>query len=144
MSNKRTDNLSDRPAFYAAIISALLLGMTPATAQESAEVVSPEPQPPVVAQASPKVLTAWRGKVLSHLASHRQGVKVGKTGVSMVAFQIDRAGRVLSAQVVKSSGNAVLDREAVELTKRASPVPAPPGEIAGGRLYLKIPIRFTR
>lgn len=64
-------------------------------------------------------------------------------GVSTVAFSIDRSGRVLSAQIVKSSGSVTLDKEAVALTQRASPVPAPPSDLLGSKLYLKVPISFT-
>lgn len=127
-----------------AAASVLVLGSIAASPQDSNRTVSTDPSPPVAAKPSPKVLAAWRGKVLSHLASHKNDLRAGQSGVSTVAFQIDRAGRVLSAQVVNSSGNAALDREAVALTKRASPVPAPPVEIAGEKLYLKVPVQFTR
>jgi protein TonB len=93
---------------------------------------------------SPKILAAWRGKVLAHLASHKRAAANSAGGVSTVAFSIDRAGRVLSAQILKSSGNTALDKEAVALTRRASPVPAPPSDLAGSKLYLKVPIQFAR
>ena len=30
------------------------------------------------------------------------------------------------------------------MTERASPVPAPPADVVGSTLYLKVPIRFKR
>jgi periplasmic protein TonB len=134
-------SINRRP--LAVATGALLLASLPAAAQD-AGVVSPAPLAPAAAKPSPKALSAWRGKVLAHLASHKKDVRAGKSGTSMVTFQINRAGRVLSAQVVKSSGNQALDNAAVALTKRASPLPAPPGEIAGETLYLKVPVQFTR
>ena len=107
--------------------------------------VSPEPVPPAAAaKPSPQVLAAWRGKVLSHLNGYKQNRISAGTGTSTIAFSIDRKGRVLTANVVKSSGKQMLDKEAVALTQRASPLPPPPGEIAGDKLYLKVPIQFTR
>jgi protein TonB len=92
---------------------------------------------------SPRSLTAWRGKVIAHLNSAKR--EFGTTdGVSTVAFSIDRSGKVLTAKVLASSGNKTLDQEAVALTQRASPVPAPPADISGETIYLKVPIRFKR
>jgi periplasmic protein TonB len=50
----------------------------------------------------------------------------------------------MSAHVLTTSGNKALDAAAMALTQRASPVPAPPSDIAGETLYLKVPIRFKR
>ncbi len=59
-------------------------------------------------------------------------------------FYIDRSGRVLSARLIRISGSAVLDQEAMGLARRAGPVPAPPANIGGGRIVLTVPIRFLR
>lgn len=108
----------------------------------------PSGEPPAAAAAkkappSPKVLAAWRGKVITHLNSRKREFG-GADGTATVAFKIDRSGKVMSAQVLSSSGNKELDAEAVAMTQRASPVPAPPADIAGDTLYLKVPIRFKR
>jgi periplasmic protein TonB len=42
----------------------------------------------------------------------------------MVQFELNRAGEVISSKVTKSSGNQILDREALEILHRASPFPA--------------------
>lgn len=123
---------------------AVYQGAAPVCAQQSA----PQPAPSASeatpkATPSPKALAAWRGKVLAHLNAHKRAVTSSPGGVSTVAFSIDRSGRVLSAQIVKSSGSSALDKEAVALTQRASPVPAPPSDFSGSKLYLKVPISFT-
>jgi periplasmic protein TonB len=92
---------------------------------------------------SPKVLATWRGQVINHLNSRKSGAVSGD-GTTTVAFKIDRSGKVLSSQVVASSGNKALDAEALALTQRASPVPAPPADITGSTLYLKVPVRFKK
>jgi len=136
----------------------LLIGLQavatwPAQAQELAPVkiepqtTTPAPQTPAAQagkkQPQPKSLVAWRSKVIAHLNSRKSGAAAAD-GTTTVAFKIDRSGKVVSAQVVTSSGNKGLDAEAVALTQRASPVPAPPADITGATLYLKVPIRFKK
>jgi len=67
----------------------------------------------------------------------------GVEGVVSLAFSIDRHGNVVSSRIVKSSGSAVLDAEALDLLKRAAPLPPPPAEIANSELSFVVPIRFV-
>jgi periplasmic protein TonB len=89
-------------------------------------------------------LSSWRGRVMAHLNRRKRKPRGGGRGTSSVAFVIDRSGRVVSARLIRSSGSRALDQAAVSLARRASPVPAPPGKIRGGRITLTVPIRFTR
>ncbi len=85
----------------------------------------------------------WRGMVMAHLERFKR-YPGGGGGTSSVAFTIDRAGRVLSARLIRSSGSSALDQEAAALPRRASPVPPPPGNIPGGTVLLTVPVRFSR
>jgi periplasmic protein TonB len=49
----------------------------------------------------------------------------------------------VSSQIAKSSGSALLDVEALDLIKRAAPLPAPPAEIAHSDLSVIVAIRFA-
>jgi periplasmic protein TonB len=49
----------------------------------------------------------------------------------------------VSSRIVKSSGSAPLDAEALDLIKRAAPFPPPPAEIADSELSFIVPIRFA-
>lgn len=89
-------------------------------------------------------IPTWRGAVMAHLNRLKRYPGGGAGGTSQVAFTIDRSGRVLSARLIGSSGNAVLDQEAVALAHRASPLPAPPNNIGSGSIVLTVPIRFSR
>lgn len=83
----------------------------------------------------------WRGMVVAHM-NRRKRSPGGPNGTAYVAFTIDRGGRVLSARLFRSSGNPALDREAVSLAQRASPVPAPPaGVMKGNSATLTVPVR---
>jgi protein TonB len=87
----------------------------------------------------------WRGALMAHLNRHKRFPQgAAAAGVATVAFTIDRSGRVLSARLVRSSGDGVLDAEAASLPRRASPVPAPPPNIGGSSITLAVPIRFSR
>lgn len=88
---------------------------------------------------------SWRGALMAHLHRHKRFPSgAAGTGTVTVAFTIDRSGRVLSSRLVRGSGDAALDAEAVSLPPRASPVPAPPPNIGGGSVTLAVPIRFNR
>jgi TonB family protein len=61
----------------------------------------------------------------------------------VVQFSIDREGRVLDARVVQSSGYPRLDRSAVDVVKRASPLPPPPPDlISQQRLTFQQPVTY--
>ena len=87
----------------------------------------------------------WQGALMAHLNRYKRFPHgAAGTGVVTVAFSIDRSGRVLSSRLVRSSGDPVLDADAVSLPRRASPVPAPPPNIGGGVVTLTIPFRYSR
>jgi protein TonB len=87
----------------------------------------------------------WQSRVNAHLNRFKR-YPAGErdTGAAAVRFSIDASGRVLSASLSRSSGNVALDKAAVEMVRRASPVPAPPPAIAKARMSLTVPVRFSR
>ena len=93
---------------------------------------------------SPAAAANWRGSLIAHLNRYKRFPSGASPGVVQVAFSIDRVGRVVSARLVRSSGDAALDEEAVAMIRRASPVPAPPDGLGGGAISLSVPIRFSR
>ncbi|WP_449255076.1 energy transducer TonB family protein [Bosea sp. (in: a-proteobacteria)] len=94
--------------------------------------------------ASPAATASWRGTLIAHLNRFKRFPTGANPGTVQVAFSIDRGGRVLSARLVRGSGDAALDQEAVAMIRRASPVPAPPDGLGGGSISLSVPIRFSR
>lgn len=61
-----------------------------------------------------------------------------------VRSELNRAGDVIEIEVSRSSGNAVLDREAIDLLRRASPFPAFPVAKQGTRDIYLAPVSFAR
>ncbi|RZJ88081.1 MAG: energy transducer TonB, partial [Brevundimonas sp.] len=92
---------------------------------------------------APRVSPAsWQRQAVSHFRKFRRQVSVRTRGVARVAVTIDRGGRVLSARLASSSGNAEFDDEAVALVRRASPIPAPPDGVGGKTLSLTVPVNM--
>jgi protein TonB len=89
---------------------------------------------------------SWKGELMAHLNRYKRFPSgAAGTGTASVAFTISRSGQVLSARLIRSSGDGALDEEAVSLPRRASPVPAPPPNVGGGgAITLAVPIRFNR
>ncbi|PNG25582.1 energy transducer TonB family protein [Methylocella silvestris] len=87
----------------------------------------------------------WRGLVSAALNRNKRypaGAQ-GASGAATIAFTIDRSGRLASARLVRSSGSAALDQEAVAIAHRSSPFPPPPAEM-GGAVTLSVPINFRQ
>ncbi|WP_165832346.1 energy transducer TonB [Caulobacter radicis] len=89
----------------------------------------------------------WEGEVIAKLASvTRYPAKARFDKLQdtvMVRLTLDRGGRVLAARILQSRGYAILDNEAQALVKRASPLPAPPSDMAGETIELIAPINFV-
>jgi protein TonB len=126
------------------MISALLV--TAAAAQQT----QPQPQQaPTTATVptSPELapaIASWQQAVVARLARFQRypAQAKGATGVVNLSFSIDRQGHVLNSQIIKSSGSAVLDAEALSLLTRAAPLPPPPAAVPDSDLTFVLPIRF--
>lgn len=88
----------------------------------------------------------WYGKVLALLQSHKRYPRLallrGQQGTVKVRFVVDRVGKVLSVKLINSSGHHALDREALSLLKRVSPLPPPPADVTGNQVRIEVPIAF--
>ncbi len=88
--------------------------------------------------------TIYNGLIAAQVARFRQfpaGVRgAAVAGVVTVSFSIDDSGYVTSRQLLASSGNVAIDREALEMVRRASPFPPPPEDQP--RNFI-IPIRIS-
>jgi len=88
---------------------------------------------------------SWQQSLVARLTKvqHYPAQAHGVQGVVNLAFTIDRQGKVVSSKIAKSSGSAVLDAEALDLIKRAAPLPPPPADIPDSDLSFVVPIRFA-
>ncbi|MBS0582564.1 MAG: energy transducer TonB [Proteobacteria bacterium] len=64
-------------------------------------------------------------------------------GEVLLGFRLDRSGRVLSWQIVRSSGHGELDAEAARMIDRAPPFPPFPSTWRAGSAGFQVPIGFS-
>ena len=99
-----------------------------------------------VPQANPQAAAAWSGALLAHLARHKRYPRAaqsrGDEGVVYVRFTMTRHGTVTAQRIERSSGHEPLNIEAVDLVRRAQPLPAPPASVPGEQFEFVVPIHF--
>jgi protein TonB len=117
-----------------------------ATPLETAAVAAAPVQGPPVPRSSNAIPT-WKTQIVALLERNKRYPPAaqarGERGVAQVFFSLDRQGRVIDSRVVRSSGAAALDEEALALLQRAQPFPAPPADLPGPHVDLTVPIRFN-
>lgn len=86
---------------------------------------------------------AWQKKVAQLIGANysypRSAQLRGEQGNAKIKIAISGTGKVLSVDLVQSSGSAILDREAVRIPMKVSSYPAPPG---GGTANIIFPISW--
>lgn len=117
-----------------------------AQALPAPETTAPPSRPAPPAMSAAAAAQTWEGRVLAHLERRKRYPAEARArrlqGVTYVHVTMDRAGRVLSVVLERTSGHAALDREALALLRRAQPLPQPPAEVPGDRISLSVPVDF--
>lgn len=91
-----------------------------------------------------RIKASWAKEVVAHLDRFkRYPVDKSNTAVDIViAFSIDRFGRVGDVSIARSSGDVSFDDAAISMVRRASPLPAPPPKLADDGLSFSLPVGF--
>jgi protein TonB len=120
--------------------------------QQTVSPVTVAPPPKAPAPAAMKTPAAgegrdsFLGRLLAQLNRYKQYPRAARQahiqGVVMLHFVMDAQGRVLTAEIAKSSGRPVLDHEALALVERAQPLPALPADYPTRTLDAIVPIEF--
>jgi protein TonB len=89
---------------------------------------------------------SWQTALMRQLNRHKRvppGAPRGRRAQweTVVAFTLDRTGKVVDARITKSSGLPVLDQEALDLLRRVT-FPPPPDELPGATFEYSLPIKF--
>ena len=91
-------------------------------------------------------LESYSSLLANAIAKYKQYPKIaqmrGWQGTIIVDLEIDSKGNVMSIKVKKSSTYEVLDNEALEMIRKASPFPAPPEGLRGKNFNVLVPISF--
>jgi protein TonB len=87
--------------------------------------------------------SGWQGKVAQLIKANysypRSAQLRGEQGQAKIRIAFSGAGKVLSVDLVQSTGSAILDREAVRIPKKVSSYPAPP---SGANTDIVFPISW--
>ena len=110
----------------------------------------PPPEPPKKTEPSENDVSDARAQYGSTLgraiAKHKSYPKIaqmrGWQGECLLDLKIDGNGNVLSVDVKESSGHESLDKQALEMVRKASPFPAPPEALRGRSFNISVPVSF--
>ena len=123
----------------------------PAPPQQAAvqppAVVAPQLSTPKVDEASQNRLLLTYGQSISKVIKQHQkypppAQRRGWEGTAEVLLQIAADGKVTGITLGKSSGHSILDDEALDMVRRASPLPQAPPDLRGRALVVTVPIVF--
>ena len=96
---------------------------------------------------NPNALNAYAAQIRAKLNRYKKYPpeaairRIG--GVATVNFTVNRQGEVISFRLARSSGQPMLDQEALALLKRCSPFPPMPEGLPPNTLNLTVPINFN-
>lgn len=135
--------------------------ITPIIDKNATTVAQPAPKevaPPAPAEAISKIpnvvpqeqvtqsIESYSSLLANAIAKYKQYPKIaqmrGWQGTVIADLEIDSKGSVISVKIKKSSTYEVLDNEALEMIKKASPFPAPPDNLRGKNFNVLVPISF--
>ena len=89
----------------------------------------------------------WKEKIVlqlnRNLAGFPPGAK-GEIGKAVVKFAIDRQGKLISTELLESTGSKLLDAAAISIVERTEPFPVPPAEVSDDKLTFMVPIIFRK
>ena len=97
-----------------------------------------------IGESAQRVRATWQKALIAHLDKHKRypADRIAKSAEILVSFVLDRMGHVLSASIVKGSGDPAFDDAALAMVRRSDPVPQPPPLVADGGLNFTLPVLF--
>ncbi len=105
--------------------------------------VEPSPTPPVDTQ---QERNQYGALLASEIAKHKQypilAKRTRQQGNVILQVQITSLGKLIAAQVYQSSGYELLDSQAMEMVKKATPFSHPPSALGERDLTLLVPVSF--
>jgi periplasmic protein TonB len=119
-----------------------------ATAMPSTEAIQEGPRSVAPAQgtgdSARRMRATWQKELVAHLDKHKRypADRSQKTAEILVSFTLDRLGHVLSASIVKGSGDTSFDEAALAMVRKSDPVPMPPPLVADEGLNFTLPVIF--
>lgn len=109
----------------------------------------PPPPPEPIGPSQADLDAARRGyadRLARAIAQHKQYPRIaqmrGWQGEALIDLKLDGNGAVLATRIERSSGFEVLDKQALEMVKKAAPFPAPPDILKSSVFNIQVPVSF--
>lgn len=106
------------------------------------EVVKPVEAAPIDDNALGEYGNLLGRAIAKHKSYPRIAQQRGQQGDVFLDLKLDGNGNVLSARVKVGSGYESLDKQALEMVKKASPFPAPPASLRNRTFNITVPVSF--
>jgi periplasmic protein TonB len=114
---------------------------SPETAQESRRSVAPDLG---TGESLRRVRATWQKELAAHLDKYKRypADRSRQSAEIVIRLVLDRTGHVVSSSVAKSAGDSAFDDAALDMMRRADPVPPPPPLVADEGLSFSMPVIF--
>ena len=110
--------------------------------EEVQEYIPPQPSPEVVK----KVTDSYTNQLTRAIAKQKKYPKIAQMrqwqGEVLLNIEIDPQGNLVKADILEKSRYKILNNEAIDMVKRASPFPQPPEELRLKNFTVLVPISF--
>ena len=110
--------------------------------EEIQEYIPPQPSPEVVK----KVTDSYTNQLTRAIAKQKKYPKIAQMrqwqGEVLLNIEIDPQGNLVKADILEESRYKILNNEAIDMVKRASPFPQPPEELRLKNFTVLVPISF--
>jgi protein TonB len=110
--------------------------------EEVQEYIPPQPSPEVVKQAT----DSYTNQLTRAIAKQKKYPKIAQMrqwqGEVLLNIEIDPQGNLVKADILEESRYKILNNEAIDMVKRASPFPQPPEELKLKNFTVLVPISF--
>jgi periplasmic protein TonB len=139
---KNADNTPSRTTPFDPSVAAAATAIPhPDSAKESARSVAPVLG---TGDSALRVRATWEKELAAHFNKCKRypSDRSHEAADLIVTFELDRTGHILSARIVKGSGDVSFDEAGLAMLRRADPVPPPPEPVADEGLNFTMPIIF--
>lgn len=110
--------------------------------EEVQEYIPPQPSPEIVK----KVTDSYTNQLTRAIAKQKKYPKIAQMrqwqGEVLLNIVIDPQGNLVKADILEESRYKILNNEAIDMVKRASPFPQPPEELRLKNFTVLVPISF--
>lgn len=136
-----------QPRVEPSVVAPAVARPAPPPAPVTAQPAVVAPQPKAVDESRDRALIARYEQIISaRIKQFEDYPPVAKRrhweGTTVVQLRLGADGKVTDISIVETSGHEILDEAAVNMIRKASPLPAPPEGLRGREQTVLVPIKF--